>query len=134
MRVDERLFTREFRRFATVGGIGFCVDGGLLTILMALGWNIFPARSLSFAVAVTATWILNRLWTFPSGTDQNLRREYTYYFGTQAMGAAINLAVFFLLLKIYPEFRHSPLLPLALGAAVSLAFNYFVSKKLVFKR
>lgn len=128
------LLAREFRRFVVVGGLGFCVDGGLLTLLMKDGWDVIPARCCSFLFAVSATWLLNRLWTFSSGKLISIRREYTYYFGTQVLGAVINLSIFFVLIELYPTLRDTPLIPLAFGATVSLAFNYVVSKRIVFKR
>lgn len=128
------LFRHELCRFIVVGGIGFCIDGGLLTILLKFGWDVISARSLSFLLAVSATWLLNRLWTFKFKKIISIHREYVYYFGTQALGAIINLSIFFVLIKIYPLFRDAPLIPLAFGAAVSLVFNYTASKITVFKR
>lgn len=133
MILREYLLGREFRRFVVVGGLGFCVDGGLLTILMWYGWDVIPARCCSFLFAVSTTWLLNRLWTFSSGALVSIRREYAYYFGTQMLGAVINLTIFFILIELYPVFRDTPLIPLAFGATVSLAFNYVVSKRIVFK-
>lgn len=132
--MKELFVRREFIRFLVVGGIGFFVDGGLLTTLMQYGWDVIPARLWSFPIAVSVTWILNRLWTFDSGSIISIRREYAYYFTTQVIGAAINLCVFFLLIRINSMLRDYPLIPLAAGAAVSLAVNYFLSKKIVFKR
>lgn len=134
MHVRGYLPRRDFRRFVVVGGLGFCVDGGLLTILMRYGWDIIPARSCSFLLAVSVTWLFNRLWTFDSGKRISMRRQYVYYFGTQVSGAIINLSIFFMLINIYPALRYTPLIPLAVGAAVSLVFNYMVSKTIVFKR
>jgi putative flippase GtrA len=116
-----------------VGGIGFCVDGGLLTVLMKSTWEIMSARSLSFFSAVTCTWLLNRFWTFELDRHIGVRIEYATYIATQVIGALINLTVFFALIEIHPLLRNTPLIPLAFGAAVSLAFNYTVSKKYVFK-
>jgi putative flippase GtrA len=125
---------REFLRFVMVGGLGFCIDSGLLTFLMSYGWDVFASRLCSFSVAVSATWLLNRLWTFNSGKLISLRREYAYYLGVQVLGAGINLSIFFILIWAYPVLRNTPLIPLAFGAIVSLASNYLVSKLWIFKR
>lgn len=133
MIVPAYLLKREFTRFVLVGGLGFCVDGGLLTFLMKCGWDVIPARCGSFLFAVSATWFLNHAWTFDQTKPLSIRREYAYYFLAQLLGAVINLSIFFVLIGIYPAFRDIPLIPLAFGAAVSLLFNFIVSKKLVFK-
>jgi putative flippase GtrA len=83
---------------------------------------------------VSATWILNRIWTFSPEVVVSKRREYLCYFGTQSVGALINLAIFFILIGGYPYMRDFPLIPFAIGSAIALIFNYFVSKYLVFGR
>ncbi len=125
---------RKLYRFALVGGCGFCVDGGMLTLLTAYGWEILPARGCSFSLAVSVTWILNRLWTFDAVKRISLQREYAFYFVTQMTGAGINLFIFFALIKIHPLLRGTPLIPLAIGAGVALVFNFIVSKKIIFER
>lgn len=54
----------DLTRFATVGAVGFVVDGGILTLMMSRGHAPFESRLVSFTFAVTATWALNRTWTF----------------------------------------------------------------------
>jgi putative flippase GtrA len=125
---------RELILFLLIGGIGFCVDGGLLTVLMWYGWDVIPSRLFSFPVAVSVTWILNRLWTFDSESLAGVRKEYACYFGVQIFGATINLLIFLLLIGAYSALRDHPLIPLAVGAAVSFAANYMLSKAIVFKR
>ena len=132
--IPKFLFGRELHRFVVVGGIGFCIDGGLLTILMKFDWGVIPARSLSFLLAVCATWLLNRLGTFKFKKSMSTHMEYVCYFGIQVLGALINFSIFFVLIKIYPLFRDTPLIPLAFGAVVSLAFNYTALKITIFKR
>lgn len=123
----------EFRRFATVGGVGFFIDGGLLTFLMHQGLEVIPARSISFFCAVNITWILNRRWTFESIKPASHKRGFILYIGTQILGIAINLSIFFVLILFFLQLKAIPLLPLAIGAAISLAFNYMVSKIFIFK-
>lgn len=129
----EILLGREFRQFAIVGGVGFCVDGGLLSILIYNGWNIIPARSCSFLLAVSTTWLLNRLWTFNSSKNMGVHREFIYYYGTQIIGALINLSIFFTVINLYPSFRNTPLIPFAFGSATALIFNYLISKIFIFR-
>jgi putative flippase GtrA len=134
MIVPAYLLKREFTRFVLVGGVGFCVDGGLLTFLMKYGWDVIPARCGSFLFAVSVTWFLNRAWTFDQTKPLSIRREYAYYFLAQLLGAVINLFIFFALIGIYSAFRDTPLIPFAFGAAAALVVNFIVSKKIVFKR
>jgi putative flippase GtrA len=64
----------------------------------------------------------------------SIHRELIYYSATQIFGALINLSIFFILIKFHPDFRSTPLIPLAFGAAASLIFNYLVSKNFIFNK
>jgi len=121
-------------RFLVVGLVGFGVDGGVLSGLLAQGWTIVQARAVSFLAAVSLTWWLNRIWTFKGSQPNAPRREYLLYFVTQLGGALINLLVFFVLVYAVEPLKRMPLIPLAAGAAVAIAFNFSISKLVVFRR
>jgi putative flippase GtrA len=107
-----------------VGVAGFLVDA---TILSAL---VYTARALSFATAVTLTWYLNRHWVFSPTSDGT--KEYGAYFALQALGAAINLGVYALVIAASPSLARYPVVPLAAGAALALLFNYAAAGRWVF--
>jgi putative flippase GtrA len=121
----------RFRSFATVGLVGFIVDGALLSTLVHVwGWPHYTARALSFATAVTVTWYLNRHWVFSRTSDRT--REYGAYFSVQVVGAAINLGTYALVIAVVPPLARLPVLPLAAGAALALLFNYSAASRWVF--
>ena len=126
------IFNRDFLRFTAVGVAGFCVDAGILTLLMKSGWTVIASRAVSFLLAVSVTWLLNKLWTFQGAGKRGAPREYALYVGAQVVGAGINLGVFFVLISLGPSLRELPVIPLAAGAIVSLGFNYLVSKRWIF--
>jgi putative flippase GtrA len=132
--VSDRPFS-ELRRFIGVGAIGFAVDAGVLTALV-VGWGQDPyrARGLSFALAVTVTWYLNRHWAFASRANQRKTAEYTRYVAVQLTAAIINLGVYTACLGVSPILRTYPALPLAIGAAVALVFNYLGARFFVFAK
>ena len=68
-----------FPRFLAVGSVGFMVDAGVLWVLMSLGGDPYLSRGLSFAMAVSVTWALNRRWTFRGPRRTALHREYAAY-------------------------------------------------------
>lgn len=58
--------------YIVVGAIGFVIDGGIMTALHGvLTWSPMAARGVSFPVAVSATWMLNRHWTFGRSVRQS---------------------------------------------------------------
>ena len=65
--------------FAVVGGVGFLVDGGILTLLSQVAHtNIYLARGASFSLATLATWLLNRTFVFQAEPRFGRRRGIEY--------------------------------------------------------
>ena len=122
--------------FLVVGAIGFAIEAALLTLLVSQRhWQPLAARMVSFPVAVTICWWLNRNWTFAGRTRQrhSRGRQYAVYFVIQCAGAAINVVVFWAMLHLSPALRAWPIAPLAIGAAVALSFNFLATSRLVFR-
>lgn len=122
----------RFFRFCVVGSVGFLVDGGSLTILVALGVGPYTARLISFPLAVTVTWLFNRKWTFADGATTRPKREYTVYFVVQITGALINLGVYAALLSHWEVLKAIVLVPFAVASATALIFNYVGMQWFVF--
>lgn len=123
----------EAWRFALIGGVGFLVDAGVLTTLVRVnGWGLYEARALSFALAVTATWYLNRRFTFARRADANRKREYGRYFAVQTLGALINLSVYVAMVAALPVVAPYPVIPLAAGSGVAMLFNFVAARQFAF--
>lgn len=119
-------------RFALVGGVGFIVDATALTLLVnGLGYGHYVSRAVSFSLAVTVTWLLNRRWVFQAGSPSG--REYSGYFAVQLLGAFINLGVYVLVIEIVPSLAAIPVVPLAVGSAVAMFSNYLLARRLVYR-
>ncbi len=124
---------RRLPGFAIVGAIGFLVDAGILTALVTgFGVGHYVARAISFTVAVTATWYMNRRWVFERVTAHKSSREYTAYLVVQVIGAVINLSIYVAVIELVPRLAKTPVIPLALGAVVALLFNFGASSRFVF--
>ena len=124
---------RRLPGFVFVGAIGFLIDAGMLTALVTgFGAGHYVARAISFTVAVTATWYMNRRWVFERVTAHRSRREYTAYVVVQVIGAVINLSIYVAVIELVPRLAGMPVIPLALGAAAALLFNFGASSRFVF--
>jgi len=124
---------RRLPGFVLVGAIGFLIDAGILTALMkGLDFGHYGARAISFAIAVTSTWYMNRRWVFERNAVRMNSREYTSYLSVQVIGALINLSVFAAVIEFVPGLAKVPVIPLAAGAAVALLFNFSASSRFVF--
>ncbi len=126
--------SEELPRFLAIGAIGFVVDGGLLMALTgAAGLPVIGARLASFAVAVTVTWLLNRVYTFRHCASRRRLAEWRRYVAVNSVGAAINLGIFSALVLRFPWFEATPLAAFAVASAVALAFNFLGSRMFAFR-
>jgi putative flippase GtrA len=118
--------------FGAIGGIGFVIDAGLLQGLFSFGVQPLVARCVSFPIAVTATWLLNRRFTFRDRAQSGAHARYALYVGGQIIGALINVGVFVLTIRHWPQAAARPLIPMMAGSAIALLFNYSWANLLVF--
>ncbi len=124
---------RQAGSFALIGGLGFIVDGGILTVLNGVyGIELLPARLVSFSAAVTTTWFLNRQRTFADSKDDRLVSEWGRYAAVNSIGSILNMGIFFWLIAHYEVLAETPLVPLGIAASVALVFNFVASKYVVF--
>jgi putative flippase GtrA len=123
---------REFLSFAVVGAIGFVVDVAVLYLAAPLlGW--YGARVLSFVAAATATWLLNRRYTFSGRrSDVSLPREYLGYMATMLGGAVVNYGAYVLVLH-WLAGPWAPAAGVALGSCAGLVVNFVSARYLVFR-
>jgi putative flippase GtrA len=130
-----RSVAASFGQFVLVGGVGFVIDGSILVALVSgAGWLPWEGRAISFPVAVSVTWWLNRRLAFKGRGMSDRRTEYAAYVTVQLLGAAINLAVFGLCLRVLPWLAEWPLIPFAVGSAVALVFNYAGARFTIYRR
>ena len=121
-------------RFGLVGGLGFVVDGAVLEAMIFIGMNPIAGRAVSFPIAVFATWMANRTFTFPDRIEQSRVREASTYIAVQLVGGAANFAVYSALVHSIQLCADWPVLALAFGAAAGLTINYLGAKHVVFRR
>jgi putative flippase GtrA len=132
-RLSHRFFNHSFPRYVLVGSIGFVIDAGVLGLLhYQAGWDVMPSRFASFAIAVTATWLLNRLITFPGSRSQQLLAEWFRYTVVNVIGGGLNLAVFAGLVHWTRGAAAEPMIAIVISSLAALAFTYTANRCLVF--
>jgi putative flippase GtrA len=119
----------SFLRFGVVGAIGFLVDAGVLQLLIALGCGPVASRAVSIPVAVLATWLLNRTFTFAAAQAGPAWTSFMRYCGVSALGAGVNFALYTLLVIASMQ----PIFALAAGSIAAMFVNYLGSRHFAFK-
>lgn len=131
------LLSAQFLRFGLVGVAGFIVDAGLLRILLALGLGYYSGRAVSFLAAATATWILNRSFTFrrdaPSAFGHPAA-EWLGYLGLMLIGGAANYGTYAAAVALSETVRQHPEIGVALGSLAGMVINYWSAKRVIFER
>jgi putative flippase GtrA len=124
---------REVWRFGAIGSVGFLIDAGVLTWLVTeRGWDLYESRMLSFALAVSATWYLNRRFTFTNRVSIDRAGEYGRYVAVQVTGALLNLAVYVTIVATTPSLAAYPAVPLAVGSGVAMIVNFVGARRFAF--
>jgi putative flippase GtrA len=123
----------QFLRFCVAGTIGFVIDAGILQLLVyGTTLSPYPARVISFLAAASATWLLNRRYTF------EVRRratgaEWLRYVAFMLLGALTNYGAFVLSITQWELANTRPWLGVAVGSIAGLGVNFFTSRLLVFR-
>ncbi len=126
---------RTFLLFCVAGTIGFAVDAAIVQgLVVALDWNPYLARLISFLAAATVTWLFNRTFTFRSERRDSVRGEWIRYLVAMAAGFVVNFGLYSLLVFHYEMVRAIPALGVAAGSIAGLFVNYLSSRYWVFRR
>jgi len=126
--------TLQFLKFGMVGFVGFIVDTAFLYLgIGALGMGRIAAGFFAFPFAVTVTWIGNRLFTFRHVEHEPMARQWAKFASVCAVGIVFNRGTYTLMVSLIPLVYDYPVLGLLGGTAAGMFFNFFASKRLVFR-
>jgi putative flippase GtrA len=125
----------QFVRFSIVGAIGFCVDSAVLyAAIYLLELGPYFGRVLSYLVAATSTWYLNRTLTFPDSSGAHKVKEWLGFVGWNCLGGAVNYCTYVIYLRYSSPSLAAPVIGVGMGACAGLLVNYTLSRHLVFTR
>jgi putative flippase GtrA len=122
----------QLSRFVAIGGFSALVDFGVYLSLLTLGMWVHGAKTISFIVGTTSSYLLNRRFTF-SASDGGTARfaGFVLLYGTTLV---INIGMNALMLVVLPDmpFRVSVAWVIAQGTATLI--NFVMLRTVVFRR
>ncbi len=124
---------QEFLRFGVVGTIGFVVDTAVLYGAIALGSGLYLGRALSYVTAATATWALNRAWTFRGRGEGSAQRQWALFLLVNLSGFVLNYGTYAALVTFVPLVAAHPVLGVAAGSIAGMFTNFALSRQIVFR-
>ena len=142
--IDYKHTGGQFLRFALVGLINTAIDYAILLLLSKAtgitgGNAIIPLNIISFSVATTNSYFLNKHWSFGDKSKVDAGKKVSLFLIVSIIGVVINTAIVRIVTtNIQPLFNLSPREWL-LGAKViatgaSLVWNFIGYKIFVFKK
>ena len=84
-------------------------------------------------MAVAATWLLNRTFTFRHKTQHGAVRQTLLYVAVQGVGGLVNIGAYNLAILLVPALGQMVFIPLAIGSAAGLCLTFVGSKHLAFR-
>ena len=122
----------EILRFGMVGALGFLVDTAVLYAGLWFGLGLYAGRLVSYLVAASFTWALNRRFTFRSRSAPSAG-EWLRFLGANAVGGLANLGIYTMLVAGLARVAAHPVIAVAAGSLGGLLLNYLLSRSLVFR-
>lgn len=123
---------KKFIRFVIVGATGFLVDAGTLWLLLSFSpLGPLSARVIAIALAMTATWLLNRTFTF-GASKRSVVVEGFRYGVIAVVTSLVNYGIYAGLLIMAPLL--SPYAALVFASIAAMLFSFFGYSRFVFRR
>jgi putative flippase GtrA len=129
---ERRLMLVQFSRFGVVGTLGFVWDTSVVYATAPLV-GPYIAGLISYVVAGSINWLLNRIWTYAGAVHAAPHRQLLMFLLANSIGLVLNRGVYFALIATEPVCRTYLILPIAAGGLCGMFVNFFLSRALVFK-
>ena len=127
-------FLSQLTQFLVVGGLGVLVDIAVYYALqLLLGLGHLTARAISFLIAATHNWFLNRRYTFVYGRERAAVGQWASYVLVVLVGFVVNVGTYAALTTQTRTFARHPLLALLMGIVLGTASNFLAARWHVFK-
>jgi len=126
----DRAFMVKAVSFACIGVVNTLIDFGVFSLAhLYLGLRIIVANILSWAIAVTGSYLMNSLITFAAESQRQLRlRAYVGFVASQIAGLIANTAT-----VVVASYFMPVLVGKALAIGVSFVVNFSLSHFIVFR-
>jgi putative flippase GtrA len=124
----------QFLKFSGIGVIAFLIDVVVFQAVLSLSSaSLYAARVVSFVVATSVAWWMNRTFTFRDAENARPDLQWARFFAANLVGGTVSYAIFVLMIAIVPLAAAYPVLALAAGSVSGVAFNFTAYLRYVFR-
>lgn len=122
----------QFLRFGTVGVAGFVVDTTTVYATKDV-LGLYGAGAIAYLTAATATWALNRIWTFRGRGSGPAHRQWLAFLAANLLGFVLNRGTYAALVTVSGTCAAEPVFAVAAGAVAGMFLNFHLSRSVVFR-
>ena len=122
----------QFLRFGTVGFVGLVID---TAVVYATRHQLGPygAGLLSYLVAATGNWALNRIWTFKGQGSGSMHRQWAMFMVANLAGFILNRGTYAARITFMPAAAEQPVIATTAGGIAGMFVNFSLNRRLVFR-
>ncbi len=121
----------QFLRFGVVGACGFVVDTATVYALRGT-LGLYGAGMVSYLLAATSNWALNRVWTFRGQGSGPAHRQWARFMVANLAGFVLNRGTYAALVTWVPLCASQPVFAVAAGSVAGMFVNFGLSRRVVF--
>ena len=123
---------REASRYLLASGCAFCVDIGVLWILVQyFSWGYIAAATASFLSGIVVGYLLSIGMVFNYRRLESQRIEFLSFTAIGGVGLVINATVIYLAVKYFGVYY---LIAKCVAAGFTFAFNFIARRQMLFVR
>jgi putative flippase GtrA len=122
----------QFLKFGVVGVAGFLIDTAVVYGLRA-SLGLYGAGAVSYVVAATGNWVLNRIWTFRGQGSGKAHHQWALFLAANLVGFALNRGTYAVLVTFSALCYAQPVYAVAAGAIAGMFVNFFMARTVVFR-
>jgi putative flippase GtrA len=130
------LFNQLFR-FVVIGGGCALIDSGTYALLLALGLPYWLSKSISFILGTTASYLINRRFTFSGASTGNTKAKAGGFALVYGVTFFVNVGTNQLMIAITPDVISTHVIKLAIcwiiAQGVATLMNFAMLKWVVFR-
>jgi putative flippase GtrA len=128
----QKTYAAQPVRYVVAGGSAFLTEyGSFYVLFQILSVQVYVANSVSFCLGLFVSFVLNRTWTFSSGT---YKRRAKHQAGMYVALAILNLFITNGIIGLLKAIGVDPRFGKIIAMATIVAWNFFIFKYLIFAR
>ncbi|MER5390157.1 GtrA family protein [Saccharopolyspora sp. NPDC002686] len=122
-------------RFVAIGGFCAIIDAGVYALLLSFGWPNWTSKAVSFILGTTASYLINRKFTFSGASTGNAKAKAlgfaVVYTATFFVNVGTNQLLYLTLPDFDPQLRYAVCWIVAQGLGTLI--NFVMLKWVVFR-